>query len=171
MLVIKYFSITFIVIISTIVGILYSNKYEKRLKELEDIKRGLNIFKTKIGFTYEPIPEVFTQIEKQLNSSIGKMFLVASKNMEKDDAGKSWENAVREEKVHTNLDKRDIEVILGLSKMLGQTDLDGQINNIDLTCSLIDNQIAEARISKNKNEKMYKTLGTTIGLAIAIILI
>ena len=49
--------------------------------------------------------------------------------------------------------------------------MDGQINNINLIRELIEKQIEEARIEKNKNEKLYKVLGTSIGLVIAIILI
>ena len=36
---------------------------------------------------------------------------------------------------------KDIEVLKGLSKMLGSMDLEGQINNIDLINELLKNQI------------------------------
>ena len=171
MIIIKYIEISLIIFISTIIGILYSKKYVNRVKDLEEIKKGLYIFKSKIEFTYEPIPEVFKDLKKDLNSNIGNIFLTSSNNMNKYDASLSWEKALEEEKAHTSFEKRDIDIILGLSKMLGCTDLEGQINNIDLVCSLLDNQIDEAIILKKKNEKLYKTLGLSMGLAIAIILI
>ena len=54
--------------------------------------------------------------------------------------------------------------------MLGETDLEGQISQIDITLSFLDKQIQEAETEKNKNEKLYKKLGTIMGLALVIIL-
>ena len=129
------------------------------------------MFKAKIRLTYEPIPEVFQQIKKELNSNIGEIFLIASEHMEENTASEAWNRALEEEKLHTSLKKEDIEVLKGLSKMLGSMDLEGQINNIDLINELLNNQIQEATLEKNKNEKMYKTLGISVGLTIAIILV
>ena len=170
MIIIKFFSVCLITIISGVIGIVYSKKYVNRVKDLEEIKKGLNIFKTKIGFTYEPIPEVFKQIGENINCNIGRIFLKASDYMKNLSAGEAWELALKEEN-NTNFEKNDIDIILGLSKMLGCTDLEGQVNNTKLTCNLLENQIEEARILKEKNEKLYKTLGISIGLAISIILI
>lgn len=129
------------------------------------------MFRAKIRLTYEPIPEVFKQIEKELNYNIGCIFVSASKYMENANAGEAWKKAIQEEKIHTSFTKEDIEVLKGLSKMLGSMDLEGQINNIDLISEFLNSQIREATNEKNKNEKMYKTLGVSIGLTIAIILI
>ena len=55
--------------------------------------------------------------------------------------------------------------------MLGKTDLEGQVTQINLTCEFLDKQIEKAEEERKKNEKLYKTLGTVIGMAIVIILI
>ena len=171
MIFIKYTEIFLIVFFSTILGNLYSRKYDKRVKELEEIKKASSMFKSKIQFTYKPISEVFKEIEKRSAPNIGKIFSDACKYMEKYDAEEAWIESVNENKDKTNLLQTDIDVILGLSKMLGATDLEGQINSIKLINDFLENQISEAIIDKNKNEKMLKKLGTSIGLAIAIILI
>lgn len=129
------------------------------------------MFKAKIRLTYEPIPEVFKQIGEELKPNIGKIFLSASKYMNDYTANEAWIKGVEEEKIHTNFTNGDVDIINGLSKMLGSMDLEGQINNIELISEFLNNQITEATVEKNKNEKMYKTLGVSIGLAIAIILV
>lgn len=53
----------------------------------------------------------------------------------------------------------------------GQTDIEGQVNQIEVTKSFIDMQIDKSEQERNKNEKLYKTLGITVGLAIVIVLI
>ena len=42
---------------------------------------------------------------------------------------------------------------------------------IELTLNFIDTQILKAEEERKKNEKMYRSLGTIVGLAIVIILI
>ncbi|MFR1441101.1 MAG: hypothetical protein ACLST0_02475 [Clostridia bacterium] len=45
------------------------------------------------------------------------------------------------------------------------------MSQIDLTQNFLEKQIEEAKNEKDKNEKLYKKLGTIIGLAIVIVLI
>ena len=171
MIIIKYIVILIILAISAYIGNLYSKRYSGRVIDLEEMKNALIMFKAKIKFTYEPIPEVFKEISKQSKKNIGNIFLKASKYMESDVASVGWEKAVEDENVHTNFNKEDIEIIKNLSKMLGNTDLEGQTSSIDLTNNFLDRQIEEAQIEKSKNVKLYRTLGAGIGLTIAIILV
>ena len=53
----------------------------------------------------------------------------------------------------------------------GQTDVEGQVSQIEVTKSFIDMQIDKAEEERKKNEKLYKTLGIIVGLAIVIVLI
>ncbi len=156
-------------IASSFIGRCIAKKYAYRLEELEELKHILNIFKSKIRFTYEPIPEIFQEIGEQAKENIGQIFKKARKNMQKCSAGEAWEKAVNTSE--TNLTNEDIHVLLMLSKMLGQTDVEGQTSQIEITERFLEKQIIEAEQEKNKNEKLYRKLGTTIGLAIVIILI
>ena len=148
--------------------ILISRKYEERVKQLKEFKNALNMFKTKIKFTYEPIPEIFEQISKQIETNTGKIFKLASCNMEVLTAGDAWNMAVDTNILSINDEDRNI--LKNLSKLLGQTDLEGQINQIELTSRFLDEQIEKAEKERLKSEKMYRTLGMVIGLAIVIIL-
>lgn len=160
---------TCIFLSSSAIGILVSKKYEGRVSELKEFKNALNMFKTKIKFTYEPIPEIFEEISKQINSNTGKIFKLASSNMEVLAAGDAWNMAVDTNILSIN--EEDRSILKNLSKLLGQTDIDGQINQIELTSKFLDEQIVKAEKEKSKSEKMYRTLGMVIGLAIVIILI
>ena len=70
-----------------------------------------------------------------------------------------------------NLNKDDKQALSMLSKMLGQTDIEGQTSQIEITQNFLTVQIKQALEEKQKNEKLYSRLGTTIGLVIVIILI
>lgn len=155
--------------VSSLIGRFIAKKYSYRLEELEEIKNILNVFKAKIRFTYEPIPEIFREISNNARENIGQIFEKAGKNMQDFSAGEAWEKAVQTSE--TNLTNEDLHVLLMLSKMLGQTDVEGQISQIEITENFLEKQIKEAQQEKNKNEKLYHKLGTAIGLAIVIILI
>lgn len=58
-----------------------------------------------------------------------------------------------------------------MGRCCGKTDVEGQISEIRLTSDFIETQIKKAEEECKKNEKLYQTLGTIAGLAIAIILI
>ena len=61
-----------IIVASTLLGILFSKKYSNREKELKEMKSALNIFATKIKFTYEPIPNVFLEIANKIEGNVVK---------------------------------------------------------------------------------------------------
>ena len=169
MQVIKYFILFLIVLSSSLIGRFLSKRYIYRLEELEEMKNALSMFKSKIKFTYEPIPEIFEEISKNTNRNIGEIFKNAKDKMKNNNANISWEEAVDE--TITNFKKEDKYVIKTLSKLLGQIDAEGQTSQIEITQNFLEKQIKEAEEEKNKNVKLYSRLGTTIGLAIVIILI
>ena len=165
---IKYFILFLILILATMIGRFLSKKYVYRLEELEDIKNALNILKSKIKFTYEPIPEIFEEISKTSSRNISELFKTAKIKMNDLTANEAWEEAVGESQ--NNLKKEDKDVLKTLSKLLGQTDVEGQISQIEITENFLESKIQEAIEEKKKNEKLYTRLGTIMGLTIVIIL-
>lgn len=169
MIFLKYIMIFLVFLISFLIGNLISKKYILRVKELKDFKNALNIIESKIKFTYEPLPEIFIQTSKLLSKNISAIFVQASNNMKNLNAEEAWNKSLEE--ASTNLYKEDIENIKNFGKMLGKTDKEGQISQLDLTKTFVEMQIEKAKIEEEKNSKMYKTLGAIIGLAFVIILI
>ena len=103
-----------------------------------------------------------------MNKNIGSIFKIAKEKMENTTASEAWEKAVEE--TVTNLKDEDKHVLKTLSKLLGQTDSEGQISQIEITEKFLEEQLKEATEEKQKNEKLYTRLGTIMGLAIVIIL-
>ena len=167
--IIKIIFLSGIFITSILIGKNISKKYYGRVQELKEMQRALQIFEEKIKFTYQTIPDVFEEISLVLKQNIGEIFKNAAEKMQFLSAGEAWEKALEES--DTKYNQEDIEILKGLSKMLGRTDLDGQINEIRLTEKFIETKIKEAEFEKNKNSKLYKTLGITVGLAIVIVLV
>lgn len=149
-------SLIIILLLSSYLGIMISNKYKNRVIELKEIKKALNMFETKIKYTYETIPDIFLEISENMIYNISNIFKISSENMKYITAKEAWVQAVENSK--TNMTKEDIDVIKGLGKLLGKTDMEGQISQIELTDKFIDVQIEKAKKEYEKNEKLYKTL-------------
>ena len=169
MSIVKIILLVCIFFVSVLIGKSIARKYYNRVQELKEMQRALNIFEEKIKFTYQPIPDVFEEIAESIKQNIGEIFKNAAEKMQFLSAGEAWENAIDE--AETKFNSEDIEILKGLSKMLGRTDLDGQVNEIRLTEKFIETKIEEAEFEKRKNTKLFKTLGVTVGLTIVIVLI
>lgn len=169
MQIIKYLTLILILSLTSYIGILISKKYLNRVKDLKEMKNALNMFSTKIKFTYEPIPQTFKEISQKTKPNISNIFKNVCEKMNTENAGKAWEEALEES--NTNMTKEDIEVLKNLSNLLGKVDIEGQVNEVELVENFLDTQIELAEEEKQKYIKMYKTLGITIGLAVVIILI
>lgn len=169
MIFIKLSILLFIFLICLQAGKIIAKRYSDRVIELKDMKNGLNMFLTKIRFTYESVPESFIEIGNNINGNIGRIFIKSAEDMKERSAGEAWDLALDEQ--YSNLTKEDKDILKNLGRMLGKTDANGQISEIKLVQNFLDTQIEQAEKEKQKNEKLYKTLGGVLGLAIAIILI
>lgn len=166
---IKVFILLLIFLSSLRAGKIIAKKYSNRVDELKEMKNALNMFLTKIKFTYESVPVSFYEIGNNINGNIGKIFRISSEQMKEKSAGEAWEETV--DKIETNLKEEDKSIIKKLGRMLGKTDLEGQVSEIKLVQEFLNTQIDLAEKEKQKNEKLYKTLGGIVGLAIVIILV
>ena len=153
---------------SLYIGILISKKYSNREKELIEIQNSLNMLEAKIKFTYEPLQDIFKEIAKTLNNNIGEIFEKAQNDISTLGTGQAWNKAIDES--NTDLIEEDKTLLKNLGRLIGKTDIEGQISEINLLKQLIGNQTDKAKREREKNEKMYKTLGGIIGMAIVIII-
>lgn len=167
MIIIKVINIIGIIFICAYIGIMKAKTYENRVIELNQFQNALVMFKSKIEFTYEPIKNIFEDISKVIYKD--KQNIFGSVVKKDKDIYSSWCEAINELK--NDLDIEDKEIIMMLGKLLGKTDIKGQVNEISLTQNLVEKQLEKAEAEKNKNVKLYKTMGIVCGIGICIILL
>lgn len=113
---IKFLILILIFISSAYVGILTSKKYINREIELKELKKILNALKTKIKFTYEPLPEIFKDLSKNTTQNISNVLektSILSKSMSISEA---WLKSV--DNNNLNINEEDKNIIKGLAKLL-----------------------------------------------------
>ena len=167
----RYVFLILILTGSTSVGFLLSKKYSDRVKELKSLANLINILQNKIKFTHKPLREILEEIASiRENSGITGIFSKSGEKLKDKKFEESWNEAISEQRFFLNLKNEDITLMKNLGNVLGKTDIEGQMSEINQFLLLLKEQIKNAEEEKNKNAKMYKSLGTIIGLAIVIIL-
>lgn len=167
--VIKSFLFVLIFLSSTYIGMIISSKYKNRVNDLKELKSILNIMNTKIRYTYEPIGEICEEISQMNETNVGELFGQVSTNLKEKPITEAWNCAI--DTYGNNFSKEDKHIIKTLGKMLGKTDIDGQVSEIEQANEFLHVQIEKAEKERQKNEKLYKSLGMVIGIAIIIILV
>ena len=157
-----------ILLICTQIGILKAKTYDNRVIHLKKFKNALEMLKSKIEFTYEPIKDIFEEISKIIYSDKGNVFASTINMIDEKGVNESWNLAVEHENNFNTEDKTTIKMF---GKLLGKTDKAGQINEINVTSKLVDDLIEKAGSEKDKNYKLFKTLGLVIGIGTCIILV
>lgn len=166
---IKCFLFVLIFLASTYVGIIISSKYKNRVIDLKELKTVLNIMNTKIRYTYEPIGEICEEISQMNDTNVGKLFGQVNLELKDKNITEAWNIAI--DTYGNNFSKEDKHIIKTLGKMLGKTDINGQVSEIEQANEFLNIQINKAEKERQKNEKLYKSLGMVIGIAIIIILV
>ena len=139
------------------IGNVKAGKYVNRVKELVSIKTILNIFENKIKFTQSPLKEIFGSIaESCTEKNIQKIFQKLATEQQYN-IHENWEKVIKQEE--TNLNEEVKKILIDMGKILGATDIDGQVSNIKIASNFIDKQIEKAEKEKEKNAKMFRTLG------------
>lgn len=169
MLVLKLVVSVLIIAVCTAIGIKQSKKYESReyiLREAIGLFKGI---KNEINYTLTPIPNAIESVRQNMKTGLkGVMGAVSFELLQ---YNTSEEVVASEIAKLEELTPYDRQVISNGIISLGKTDLDGQMNILNMTCNTLENQLQDSIEDKKKNSKLYKTVGIATGLMIAIVFI
>lgn len=160
-----------ILFITSYLGIELANSLKSREEVLTDMITFLRLVQNEMMYMLNSLPIAFEMSRQRLNTELKNVLGAISLDMsefgvEKIDA--SITNNVNSIKCLNDYDK---EIIISTLKNLGRSDLESQYNIIENGITIINKQIKEANEIKNKNSKVYKTVGVITGLMIVIIFI
>lgn len=172
MFVVKFSMCVALVVICTILGIKKARKYETREYILNDFITTFKALENDIRYLLISLPDAIEKIRHTMRDDIKDVLGAISVHMidEKDinDMNKKIMSEINNIYELTSYDK---EVIYQGFSSLGKADVESQIGIIQSTVTSLSRQLSEASEEKNKNFKLYRTLGTAIGLMIAIVFI
>lgn len=171
---IKLISCFIILAASTIGGFIYAEGFRKRVKQLNEFERALNQLQNEIEYTYTPLPQAFESVSEKSESPIKEIFGKVSKMLfenEVESVYEAFKKCLINETNYMNLNPEDIKVILDLSKSLGEADMEGHKKIFTLVRTNLKKRIEIAEEVMNKNLKLYRYLGFSIGAMVVIVLL
>ena len=169
---IKTIGCILIVAASTFGGFAYADGFKRRVKQLNEVERAINQLQNEIEYTYTPLPEALHNVSEKCEPPINEIFSKASQALYSNEV-ESVYDAFKKclEDSNININKEDMNVILDLSKSLGESDIEGHKKIFSLSKSNLKKRISIAEDSMNKNVKMYRYLGFSLGAMLVIVLI
>lgn len=166
---------SFLIIISTsLIGYAYGKSYSERLRNLVYLQQCIKLLETEVIFGATPLPDALMNVYKKGNKKVSFVFreirsrLLSSKDKSVSESFLEITH-ILEEDLH--LSNEDIQVFLSLGRTLGTSNREEHRKDFKMVISQLKSMENEAREEKDKNEKMYKSLGVLSGIAIVIMLL
>ena len=161
-----------IIISSGALGLLKSQAFSQRIKELNDIRLMVRQLNTEINYRKDPLIITFRRIAEQ-NSNISSKLLTkcVDQMTSYKEFGQCWNAALEEVCSDTSLKKEDKMILAELGTQLGKSSVEGQADMFRLTEEKLLHQINLAVKEKDSKGKMFGGLGFSLGIVISVLLI
>lgn len=159
---------------STGIGFIYSDKFKKRTRQLIELQRCIYQLQNEIVYTHTTLPEAIESMASKSIYPLKQIFEEVSKLLFKNEVDTVYEAfcyVLDQKKGMLNLKPDDVSVLLDLAKTLGESDIEGQKKMFYITLESLKKAIKDSEILMNKNIKMYRYLGFSIGAMTVIILV
>ncbi len=174
MIYLKIIGSLLIVSSTSIMGYCYGKQFSNRLNNLIYLEQCIKILETEIVYGGTMLNEALTNVYNRGNKKVSFIFEEIKNHLLMDkevDVYNSFLNVSDSLKIKLSFKDEDIDFFLSLGRVLGSSDRRDQEKNFNLILKQISFLEDNARLEKEKNEKMFKGLGILMGLAIVIILL
>jgi stage III sporulation protein AB len=161
---VKYLGLVFIVLCGFGVGYYLSKRLKTRYDFLTAFKDFLSTLEINLRFKNT---EIFSLVKLSAPELMKSFF----KESREENFQLYWSDCVSGVPKSFALKNDDISLITEFGKLLGTTDIDGQLNHINLYKELIDKNINNSSEELKSKSKLYKLLGLFAGLTIALLLL
>ena len=158
---------------SALIGLEYSRKYTERLNNLIYIQNCIQMLETEIVYSSNQLPDALENIYVKGNKRVSFLFNDIKEyllNNKDKSLFESFEHNLAKSKNKLFLQNDDIEVILSLGRVLGTSDTLDQQKHFKTAIMNLEISQNDAKEIRDKNGKMYRSLGALFGIALAIIL-
>lgn len=155
-----------------LVGYCMALNLKIRKQSLQDVRVALLELKNQIGFAGASLSDAFAEVAAQIRVPASELFDEFSKNLNGDKpVPEVWHGAVESVSDNLSLNNEDKRLIQNFGKMLGNSDIEGQISNIELTTTRLELQIADSTDRDKRLGAIFKYAGVAAGVALTLILL
>ena len=160
------------IVMFSVWGFIKSKKLSDRVKALQTVRIFLEKLKAYLRFERLTTPQIFSKLSDAKELSELSFISECAKKLEQNpNFPKAWGEALDNYKKEEVLSDEDIRELYLLGGFVGSTDIEGQLNGINLVDEQVLLKLNDADENYNVKGKLYRSLGVALGLALGVIII
>lgn len=144
-----------------------------RADELTEMKRGMLMLKSEIGYSSRPLYEALIDISTRLGGAVSEIFEDSGrllKSRKTSSAAEAWEKTLKDRKSRTFFAGEDIAAFAAFGQAMGGVDTKGQLLNIEQAVLYIDQKTGELMKKYMKDGRLFRSAGVLGGILIVVVL-
>lgn len=174
MLFLRWLILIVIFMTTTTLGYAYGDRYAKRVYYLRELLQSIKQLKTEVIILSNPLPLALENVSKKFSNKISTIYHLILQEIASRDGEDVYTSFLIAKDLLVNecfLKTEDMDLFLNLGKIIGKTDRLDQDKHFTYAIEEMNLIIIEAKAEKDKNQKMYRSLGLLMGLGAIIILV
>lgn len=154
-------------------GLLLASNYSNRPRELRQLRHALDLLETEVSFALSALPQAMDTVAGQIEGICSLLFRKTAERLKSGDAyfaGEAWCDVAKEVYASSSFCQPDLEVMLTFGKTLGTSDRDDQLKYLRLAKERLTDLERQAEEGLQKNGRLCKYLGVSLGFVLVAIL-
>ncbi|MFW6021906.1 MAG: hypothetical protein ACOCQW_00085 [Halanaerobiaceae bacterium] len=169
---IKMIGSLLILISGSSIGWILANKYLQRIQELKELQLAFNILSSEIAYGRTLLPRALKLTGGTISYPLAGIFENAGSELKKSRTGnfaELWENIIKTYMSKSYLKSEDIDILLNWGCQVGSSDLENQINIINITIKRLQQNEKLAKEAAEKRVKPMRYAGVLLSLMVIIL--
>lgn len=153
----------------TFAGLEFRRKMTVRIKSLMMFREVFREMKSMISYSGLAVHEIINELEHA--HSDNKFISKCSEKTHHCSFKTAWQMSVEELSCELALNKDDEVFLCQSAEKIGKSDIENELELLDMICTKLDSMIEEANGKLNTDGKIYTAIGSSCGIITALILI
>ena len=165
----KLIGCSLIISAAALFGLNKINTFKKRVNGLKYMIELLSALKIKINYESSAVPVILKELTNKAQNTYFLKSCIELLNKGKS-LNYAWNKSVDDYSSNYHLSKKDVQILKDFSIGLGESDVEGQITNIQLYIELINKNLKEAEEKLSENSRISISCSIFGGLILSILL-
>lgn len=170
----KAFGAMLIFVGCSVGGLSYGGSYGRRVDQLRQFISAMQMMQAEIGFAATPLLEMLPRLKELTVAPVSLVFEHTQRRLSNGSgytAAEAWEEALNAVIPRLDLSRSDYEILLRFGRGMASGGKEEQLKGLQLAQQQLGCQEREAAEERLKYERLYKTMGLLVGLALVVVFI
>lgn len=155
------------------IGMELAKNMAKRPDELRQLQYGLQALETEIIYGATPLPQALTLVGRQTSGQVAEVFSATGRQLadgQGQTAAEAWSKVLNDTEQNLLLNSSDLNILHQFGQGLGLSDRQDQVKRLTAFRQQLSFRQKEAEAEMDRYQKVWRSLGWAVGLAITLLL-